>query len=212
MFSGYKWNIKESNTPMGPRDNYFSKDCISVKPDELKLQIKKINGIVYCGEVVSEKSFGYGTYYFYLSSRIDLISPDLVLALFTYKDDNNEIDIEFSKWENPTNQNSQYVLQPSDVVGHLYRFDSKLNGDNTTHIIRWMPGEIQFTSLHGHYVTPPNSGFIINTWQYKKSDVPVPSTEKVRINLWKCNKTHLVAATNKNIDYATIKKFEFKAL
>ncbi len=73
QFSGYTWNVKTSNDQlMGPGPNYFSDSTETVWIDEeerLHLKITQTAGKWICAEVVSEKSFGYGKYVFYLASR-----------------------------------------------------------------------------------------------------------------------------------------------
>ena len=208
-FSGYEWLIKEGNEPIGPGPNFFSKNCVINNVNGLKLQIVQSNNIVLCGEISSQLAFGYGTYYFYMDSRVDFLAPNLVLGLFIYKDDSNEIDIEFSKWDNQIAQNSQYVLQPS-TPKHIHRFITKLNGDYSTHIFQWLPGELNFKSLHGHYDTPPNSNSIIQSWQYKDTDITKPTQQhKLHINLWRYQTNQIKPVTATCINYATINKFKF---
>ncbi len=134
-FSGYTWRIKSSETPVGPGPNYFSNSPENVWVDEmgqLHLKITRKNGQWFCAEVISEKTFGYGTYRFYLASRIDLLNENVVLGLFTWDDDsiyyNREIDIEFSRWGDPTNDNAQFVVQPYFHTDNIHRFTIQLNG------------------------------------------------------------------------------------
>jgi hypothetical protein len=58
-----------------------------------------------CAEVISTRSFGYGTYRFDLDSHIDCLDPQVVLGLFTWNDDpsynHREIDIEVARWGDP---------------------------------------------------------------------------------------------------------------
>jgi len=115
------------------------------------------------------------------------LDKNVVGGLFTYLDDNNEIDIEFSKWGQSTADNSQYVVQPDYHAGNTHRFNTQLNGDYSTHCIDWHQNYIKFFSLHGHYYTPPDSGYIIDESEYTGVDIPTTSTEKVHLNLWLMN-------------------------
>ncbi|MBI5000519.1 MAG: PKD domain-containing protein [Euryarchaeota archaeon] len=59
-----------------------------------------------------------------------------------------------------------------------------LTGDSSTHGFNWFENSIDFFSFHGHYNVPPNSGYIINQWEYTGSYYPQTSNEKVHLNLW----------------------------
>jgi len=115
-FSGYEWTVKTSENPVGPGPNLFLNSTENIWIDnqkQLHLKVTTKNGQWYCAEVISKENFGYGNYIFYLSSRIDQMNENAVLGLFTWSDDpdyhHREIDIEFSRWSNPNNLNSQYV-------------------------------------------------------------------------------------------------------
>jgi len=118
----------------GPGPNYFSSENSDVYIDNdgrLHLKVTNRDGKWLSTEVISKESFGYGTYVFYIGSRGDTLDQNIVLGLFTW-DDNpnkhinrwNEIDFEFSRWNNPNNDNFQYVVQPWDwTSGNMYRFN-----------------------------------------------------------------------------------------
>ena len=187
-FSGYTWNVRPSGeSRKGPGNNYWSNSTENVWKDadgQLHLKITYRNEKWYCSEIYSQETFGYGSYYFFASSRVDGLDKNVVVGLFTYLDDNNEIDIEFSKWGEDNADNSQYVVQPYYHAGNTHRFNMQLNGDYSTHCINWHQNYINFFSLHGHYYTPPDSGHIIDEWEYTGGDIPATSTEKVHLNLW----------------------------
>jgi len=185
-FSGYEWTVKSSDTTqVGPGPNYFSDSLENVcidKNGRLHLKITKRGEKWYAAEVVSKKSFGYGKYTFYLASRVDQINENAVVGLFTWDDapdDNHrEIDIEFSRWGDASNENSQYVVQPWDQVGNMYRFNTVLNEDKSAHSFAWSDSRIFFQSFQ-------NNGDIIEQWCYAKEErIPKPGNENARINLW----------------------------
>src|SRR5262245_44168916 len=74
-FSGYTWNVKSSGkSKVGPGPNYFSDSTSNVWVDaqgRLHLKITVSRNKWSCAEVVSQLSFGYGTYRFYLDSAVD---------------------------------------------------------------------------------------------------------------------------------------------
>jgi hypothetical protein len=64
------------------------------------------------------------SYTWTIVSGASSIDPNVVFGLFTYDLDDpaqshREIDVEFSKWSNPSDtMNAQFVLQPYDVPNH----------------------------------------------------------------------------------------------
>lgn len=211
-FAGFDWEIKIKDNLHGPGPNYYSKDCVSVQNKELILEVLEKNRKLLCGEVILTKSLGYGKYVFFLSSRIDLLLDNLVCALFTWSETalraNCEIDIEFSKWDNEIKTNSQYVIQPHDTSDKLFRFNSHLAGDYSTHIIDWKPNEINFWSFHGHFLTPPTKEHIIELWTYNGNAIPKPDNEHIHINLWKYGK-HSLRKEKGKLTSVKIKDFQF---
>ncbi|UZJ79584.1 glycoside hydrolase family 16 protein [Fictibacillus sp. KU28468] len=215
-FSGYDWIIKESgDRTIGPGPNYWSRDNAWVdKNGKLHLIITKRNGIWYCPQVVNTKALGYGTYRFYVEGRIDQIDPNAVIGLYTYDSKsidakaNNyrEIDIEFSDWGNPQPARAQYTIQPSAIKGNSYLKPFSLKGGNTTHSFTWEPKLITFSSIHGHYKTPPSNKYVISSWTYKGANVPNPSQERASINYWLFRGN---APQNKKETEIVIKNFEF---
>jgi hypothetical protein len=187
-FSGYTWRVRDTQTAsQGPGPNYFSSSPENVWLDaqgQLHLKITYRNGIWYCGEIYSEESFGYGLYTFFAASRVDTIDINGVIGLFTYLDDNNEIDIEFSRWGWESGTNAGFTCQPWQTAGNSHAFDMSLSGNYSTHNFNWQAGEIKYRSLYGHYYEPPNPSQIIQTWNYTGPDIPPESTERAHINLW----------------------------
>src|SRR5438874_12568206 len=81
-FSGYSWSVKTSNGQTGPGPNAFSDSTSNVFLDpqgRLHLVVEDRGGTWYCSEVISQLSFGYGTYRWYLDSPVDALDPYVVL-------------------------------------------------------------------------------------------------------------------------------------
>ncbi|MFW6001988.1 MAG: Ig-like domain-containing protein, partial [archaeon] len=185
QFANMTWNVKSGNG--GPGPNNWSNSSNSVWVDsngDLHLKIRKMGNQWYCSEIYTQKSFDYGIYRFKVSSNIENYDPNIVVGLFTYLNDTNEIDIEFSKWGNVSqNQLGWYVVQPGNISGNKNNFALNLNGSYTTHQFTWMPDSINFESWHGHG-NQPNSNTLIKEWTYNGNNIPSNSTEKVHLNFW----------------------------
>ncbi len=185
-FAGYLWDVKAGFG--NPGSNYWANDSTHVWIDgrgRLNLTLSpKDNGRWYASEVISQKTFGYGTYTFFIDASPWDFDPHVVAAIFLFKDEENEIDIEFSRWGDKENyQFGNYVLQPADFPGNQFRFPILTNGSYTTHQIEWTPDQIVFTSWHGHYAIPPE-GRIISQWQYAGNHIPVADGIRLFFNIW----------------------------
>src|SRR5690606_9166055 len=187
-FSGYDWIVRTSdNKKVGPGPNLFSDSEDNVWVDNqgrMHLTIVQKGGLWYCAGVILKNSLGHGKYIFYVANDVSKLDQNVVGGLFTYLNDNEEIDIEFSKWSNPDNMDSQFAVQPSTRVGNKVRYDLNLTSNLSTHSFNWQPDRIEFFSRHGHGVEP-NEDNLIHEWIYKGNDIP-PSrgTERLRMNLW----------------------------
>jgi hypothetical protein len=190
-FSGYDWWIKSAATLVGPGPNYFSDSATNVwtdKTGQLHLRLTQVSNHWQCAEVVSARTFGYGSYRFELNTAVNGLDPNAVLGLFTWSDDpsytHREIDIEESRWSNPTDpNNSQFVVQPFDVAGHLARFAVPGGVTNVTAWFSWQSNQVTFECVRGSYSARTNRANLIYSWTYTGA-VPQTGDENVRINLW----------------------------
>jgi hypothetical protein len=216
-FSGHTWLVKDSAAvSVGPGPNVFSDDARNVRVDRrgrLHLRIRRVAGVWTCAEVVSAPSFGYGTYRFYVSRRVDALDANVVLGLFTWNDDpafnHREIDIEFSRWGNPSDPtNAQYVVQPYDTPGNLVRWVQPPRLRKSTHHFLWQSNSVGFQSLIGHTASPPDPSSVIAE-ETLTQDVPVAGGENARINLWLFGGQ---PPLNRRSVEVVIERFEFEPL
>ena len=192
-FSGYDWWVKESPGVVGPGPNYFSASTNNVWLDaegRLHLRITNRSNQWHCAEIVSQRTFGYGSYRFELDFPVDNLNPNAVLGLFTWSDHaayaHREIDIECSRWGNSNDvNNAQFVVQPWDASGHLVRYAVPAGLTHSTHLFVWEPNRIRFQSLKGGFSPTLTATNLIRNWTFTDaSAVPQTGDENVRINLW----------------------------
>jgi hypothetical protein len=183
QFSGYDWLVKTSDQRVGPGPNYFSDSADNVSIDaqgQLHLRITEKDGRWSCAEVVSSRSFGYGTYRFYLNTKAESLDPQAVLGLFTWNDDpayaHREIDIEISRWASADNQNAQFVVQPYTRPENIVRFQMPPALSSSVHSFSWKPDNVHFQSTASDQV-------VIKQYTFTK-DIPRAGGENARINLW----------------------------
>lgn len=189
FFSGYDWLVKSESFPVGPGPNLFSDSSDNVWIDgigRLHLRITKWNGKWLCAEVISEMSFGYGTYRFHLDSPVGNLDPNIVLGLFTWSDDpaysHREVDIEITKWGNANDTyNAQFVVQPFSING-LTRFTIP-SDCLSTQSFTWSKGSVVFYSLLGPYTKQYSPISLVKRWEFTHN-IPQAGGENVRINLW----------------------------
>jgi len=215
-FSGYDWWVKSSTGLVGPGPNYFSDSTTNVWVDtkgQLHLRITNRSKQWQCAELVTARTFGYGSYRFELNSRVDNLDPSVVLGLFTWSDDpaygNREIDIECGRWSNPTDvNNSQFVVQPSAVVGHLVRYAVSTGLTNSTHLFTWDTHRVTFQSQRGGFSPNPDPANVLRNWTYSLA-TPRTGDENIRVNLWL---NHAAAPTDQKEVEVIIKSFQFVPL
>jgi len=186
-FSGYEWIVRTSEgAKQGPGPNLFSDSKDNVWVDgqgRLHLKIVEKGGLWYCSGIILKHSLGYGKYVFHVSSDVSKFDQNVVGGLFTHMNDQEEIDIEFSKWSNPENMNSQFAVQPSDRADNKVRYNLNLETNQSTHAFDWQANYIDFISLQGHGLTV-NADNLIHQWKYTGDDIPPDTQERLKINLW----------------------------
>ena len=197
-FSGYDWWVKSSPGLVGPGPNCFSDSTNNVWLDvqgRLHLRITHRSNQWQCAEVVSRRTFGYGSYRFELDSAVNDINPGVVLGLFTWSDDpaytHREIDVECGRWADTNDvNNAQYVVQPWDWAGHLVRYTVPAGLTNSTHRFTWESNRISYQSQRGSYSPSPAPTNVISSWVFSDANaVPRTGDENVRLNLWLINGT-----------------------
>lgn len=185
-FSGHRWTVKNSGAALwGPGPNVFSDAAANVWVDtqgRLHLAITNDNGVWKSAEVISQTSFGYGTYRFTLETDVAGLDPNVVLGLFTWNDNaafyHREIDIEFARWGNRLDTtNAQYTVQPYTQAGNELRWALPTGYVNSTHSFVWSSRSVVFNSS--------SAGNPLQRWSFtRRAGVPRAGGENARMNLW----------------------------
>lgn len=186
VFAGHTWSVKNSAGALwGPGPNRFSDSTDNVWVDEqgrLHLKITHAGGVWSCAEVISQASFGHGTYRFAIDTPLDALDRNVVLGLFTWNDkpayNHREIDIEFARWGDAGNPyNAYYTVQPYTASGNQRSWALQPGYGQTTHSFRWTRNSIDFASSA--------FGNPLQQWSYtRRSGIPRAGGENARINLW----------------------------
>ena len=124
-----------------------------------------------CAEAHIDKPLGYGPYSFEVKKPV-FIDKNIILGLFTYEDDSNEIDIEFGRWGWWFNLNFQYVIQPSNI----WKVNRFLSLSEEMHVsFNWQKDRIDFNSTVWPF--SPN-------WTYKRKEFHGMSKKKDCISIY----------------------------
>ena len=183
-FSGYDWAVRSAGSDRGGEANaYDPANAWTDKSGFLHLRTAERDGRWTCAEVSLTHSLGYGTYKFVIHDNANL-PPSAVLGFLTFDDIHpeefaKEIDIELSRWGDPTRKNAHYLIQPYYVPENVFPFDSPAG--SVTHSFHWEPGRVAFESTKGSTQGAGGHPFAAHVFS---SGIPVPSSETVRINLY----------------------------
>ncbi len=197
-FSNRQWRVKGPGY-YGPGPNNFSDSEQSVWVDDqnrLHMTIRQIGGTWNSTEVVLADTLGYGDYIFTTQGALDQLDPRTVLGLFlwqynssvgagdSYWNPYNEFDIEYSRWGNPGNIIGQFVAQPYDWQGNIFRYDASFGANEiSSHAFRWLPDRVECRAWRGGPAAESPSTSIIS-WTYTGPHIPRPEQPRVHINLW----------------------------
>ena len=197
-FSDRLWRVKGPGW-YGPGNNYFSDSPQSVwvdAEDRMHLTIKLISNVWQSTEVTLSDALGYGDYIFTTVGALHQLDIRAVLGLFLWQygpsgtppggwwNPYNEIDVEYSRWGNTGNQIGQFVAQPWDWTGNMYRYDATFGATQlSSHAFNWLPDRVEFRSWYGgpQDESPAN---MISAWTYYGPHIPLPEQPRVHLNLW----------------------------
>jgi hypothetical protein len=173
---------------------------VSVDSDGyLHLRIVNRNGAYTAAELFSAENLGFGTYQWQIQGAVDKMDKSTVLGLFNYGarasigvDAENEIDIEFSQWNNTCHGcNADFTFYPATankILGPMEdNFTYNPNGSTlTTARFEWTSTRIVGTIMSGLQPIGATTN-VLQTITFAPPDytaripqVPLP----VAMNLW----------------------------
>ena len=159
----------------GPNDNVFG--FYNVEDNGSEGIILELDN--ECAEVYIDKELGYGEYECDVELPI-LLPKEVIFGFFLYKDDNNECDIEFSRWNKIFNKNCQVIIQGNKPIKFW-------NLKKKNHLkILWAKSYIKFSinKQNFEFETDKNNDFGI-----------------LHINLWKICPTSKCNVKIKNLKF-----------
>jgi len=200
-WKGITWLVKHAtdrDAPKGPGENIWSSQNIWIDDqDKLHLRItRQPDGRYLCAEIQSENEYQYGTYTWKVSSDLSALQKDVIFGLFQYggTDYINEIDFEFTRWNNASGNWCNYTVYRSQVttsnpeVNYVHvDYSEPLEGTATTHAYTREADKITFRSYHGHGSTPTPFANIpggTGGWVFDEPNNVPTKAMPVYIQLW----------------------------
>jgi hypothetical protein len=203
-FSGYEWRVRDAPSSRGGLNLYAPSNAWTDAHGALHLRIAKDSGKWTCAEVSLTRSLGYGTYSFLVEDTSHL-EPAAVFSMFTWDyagaDENyREMDIEISRFGDPSAKNAEYVVQPYYVPANVERFTAP--SGVLRHSFHWEPGRIAFRTVRGSENAAPHPV----AEHVFTSGVPSPGIESVRMNLYVFASAKIALANGAEV---VVEKFEY---
>jgi hypothetical protein len=181
-FSGYDWQVRQIPSDRGGQNDYDAANAWTDDEGLLHLRLARRDGAWTSAEVILTRSLGYGTYAFTVRDTSTL-DPAAAFGMITWDEEgpdqnHRELDVEISRWGDPSVPNAQYVVQPYYIPANVARFSAPAG--TLTHAFRWEPGRVTFRTTRGR---SPMTGETVAHHAFT-SGVPSPGSERVRINLY----------------------------
>ena len=161
------WAVDSTVKPSSPDNNLFSNLSRDISVDVLGRLYMSVsyNSKKWWGtQIVAKDTVGYGIYTLRTVGDLTKFDSNLVLRMYTYNpnttvsDANSELDLEFHGLGlNNDSSHASFTVQPytdSTVASQCRRKSWKINkvmSDTSvfTHVIRWTPTYVRFTTYHG---------------------------------------------------------------
>jgi len=174
-WSGMEWTARSGHGAPGLVYNWSSNNVGIDDQDRLHINITNESGYWYQGQIYSTNYIGYGTYIINVSTNVATFANNTIFGFFPYKDDDNEIDIEWGRWVNASRPNVMYSVNKgygclcgdSYVSGDLY----ESNTTNNTWKFVWNATSVLF---YGNDVLE---------WAYYGA-IPDTDSTKLHVNMW----------------------------
>jgi hypothetical protein len=192
-FAGLTWERKSGCGGPGP-NCWSAANATLVAGEGLHLRLTRAQGRWYTAEIRTTAPAPCGTYSFYIVGRTDLLDPNVVFGVFLYDDAAgdlgdpcpDELDLESSRFGDPTAPNGHFVTYATGVCGpsDLDDFTYGLGGTYTTHQLDWAPGSVSFRLMHGHRQAPDGPGQVIGERSFVSPLVPPAGGMRLHVNLW----------------------------
>jgi hypothetical protein len=194
-WNGITFDVGSGYAKPGP-NTWNSKGVYIDDQNRMHLTIQKVGSQWQASEIDTTGSYKYGVYRWTIESTdLALLDNNCILGLFAYYNDVNELDIEFSKWGNPSNDMLSYSCQPAQPSNFAHFPVTKQK--SIVCQIDWQQSRIIYSAWY-------SDGTLIGQWTCTKGIPTVPL--HLCMNLWMMNSGN--GPTNGKPVDIVISKFE----
>lgn len=167
----FNFAVRDTLRPSGPGNNIFSKDNVINKEGEITLKVDNLSRIGWsCAEIHYPAKQGI----YEMDIEVPCLPKGIVCGIFLYKDDQNEIDIEFGRWGKVFSKNCQFVRQHPFEINRFWNFKR-----NNHLVVEYKDKEVTMCVNNHSKTYKYEQSFpelIINLWIYGK-----PAKAEVKI-------------------------------
>jgi hypothetical protein len=181
MFDGYEWRVRSSpNDPGGTVNQYDTSNAWTDPQGLLHLRIAGTPGHWTSAEINLNRSLGYGTYRFVVRDTGHL-EPSAVFTMRTWDGSGatREMDIEMSRWGDPSAWNGQFAIQPYYIPANTFQFNCPPG--RATFMLRWEPEKASFKVFSGEVSNWDSSAAVEHIFT---SAVPPAGEERINLDLY----------------------------
>jgi hypothetical protein len=175
-FGGHAFAARSSETLTGAGPNRWSAD--NARVDEhgvLHLTITEREGRWYSAEVSVPLPDAYCRVRFRLLTEAVDVDPAAIAAVFIYRNDQSELDVEIGRWGKPLDMNAQFVVAPPQP-GRIQRFELPRGSAPVDFTIDWRSDAVSYAAKTRDGTT--------HTFRYDDSPRPEPGGHRLHLSLW----------------------------
>jgi hypothetical protein len=176
-FSGLTWDVRHGAEATGPGRNLWGDGPPNVAIDgdgRLHLSVAQAGSEWRSAEVRTPLPSGPCRIDVWLSSALPRSVGNVVVGIFAYSSDTNELDFEASNWGRASGPDGLFTVVPAVVPGHQHAFVLG-PGSSSRIAFEWSPGRVAFRF---------DSGQQSERWTYRGQDAPRPDGHHLHINVW----------------------------
>lgn len=189
VFGTNEWFIRTGPNPGGAGPNYWGsgKESVEVVDNKLHLRIAQVNGRWTSAEVMTPIPDGKRGAVIVISSPTHDLDPRLVIGMFAYRDDHNELDIEISRFGSPASlNNAQYAVHSPRGGVEKYPFSITPSPESpaSMHTITWGPRVSPGVGLGIEPISFASDGIgVRESWDYAGAAVNLQRAW-LHLNVW----------------------------
>jgi len=178
QLGGHTFVARQSETLTGPGPNRWSASSENVRIDaagNLQLAITEREGRWYSAEISTALPDAYCRVRFRMLTDATKLDPAVIAAVFIYRNDQSELDVELGRWGKPLEKNAQFVVAPP-LADRLMRFELAQGTAPVDFTIDWRSNAVSF-------VARTRDGQE-HRFSYEGAPRPEPGGHRLHLSLW----------------------------